>query len=78
MLVNFIVGTSKLKTPVDRCKLWDQLMESFQRTNNAIGGGQLVVAADVDLLDPCAKPLPKGEFCGGSVCNAELGLLKTI
>lgn len=47
-------------------------MESFQRSNNAIGGGSISVASDVDLLDPCAKPLPKGDVCGGSICNSEL------
>lgn len=48
-------------------------MESFQRSNNAIGGGRLAVASDVNLLNPCAKPLPKGDLCGGSICNNELG-----
>lgn len=73
LLVNFTVGTSPTKIPVDRCDLWDQLMESVQRTNGQIGSGRLNVAADVDQLDPCAKPLPRGDLCGGTICLAELG-----
>uniref|UniRef100_A0A914CT96 Uncharacterized protein n=1 Tax=Acrobeloides nanus TaxID=290746 RepID=A0A914CT96_9BILA len=73
LLVNFTVGTRPSATPIDVCDLWDKLMESIQQTNGAIGGGQLHVASDIDLLDPCAKPVPTGELCGGQYCNAELG-----
>lgn len=31
------------------------------------------MAADVDLLDPCAPPVNIGEHCGGQVCNRDLG-----
>lgn len=48
-------------------------MESLQRTNGLIGGGRLQVAADVDLLDPCATPADRGEHCGGQICNKDLG-----
>uniref|UniRef100_A0A915D2B3 Uncharacterized protein n=1 Tax=Ditylenchus dipsaci TaxID=166011 RepID=A0A915D2B3_9BILA len=55
LLVNFTVGVTLSTPPVDRCDLWDRLMESLQRSNGAIGGGSLNVASDVDLLDPCAN-----------------------
>uniref|UniRef100_A0A914C217 Uncharacterized protein n=1 Tax=Acrobeloides nanus TaxID=290746 RepID=A0A914C217_9BILA len=73
LLVNFTVGTRPSATPIDVCDLWDKLMESIQRTNGTIGGGQLNVASDIDLLDPCAKPIPTGELCGEQFCNADLG-----
>lgn len=74
LLVNFTVGTVPSKTnPIDRCDLWQQLMESVQRSNGQIGGGRLTVAADIQQLDPCAKPLPRGDLCGGAICNKELG-----
>uniref|UniRef100_A0AC34QH72 Uncharacterized protein n=1 Tax=Panagrolaimus sp. JU765 TaxID=591449 RepID=A0AC34QH72_9BILA len=73
LLFNFTVGTTPTGNPVDVCDLWDQLMESLQRSNGAIGGGRLNVAPDVDLLDPCAKPQEVGDLCGGKVCHTELG-----
>jgi hypothetical protein len=48
-------------------------MESLDRTNGEIGGGRLSVAPDLDLLDPCAEPLPRGEQCAGTICNQALG-----
>lgn len=48
-------------------------MQSLQRTNGAIGGGALRVAPDVDQLDPCRPPEIRGEICGQSYCNMELG-----
>uniref|UniRef100_A0A915EAS0 Uncharacterized protein n=1 Tax=Ditylenchus dipsaci TaxID=166011 RepID=A0A915EAS0_9BILA len=65
LLLNFTAGVKP--GTVDRCELWDQMIDSFQSTNQQIGGGQLKVADDVDLLDPCPKK------CGGAVCNAALG-----
>jgi hypothetical protein len=73
LLVNFTVGTHRNAEQVDRCDLWDQLMESLDRTNGEIGGGRLSVAPDLDLLDPCAEPLPQGEQCAGTICNQALG-----
>ncbi|KAI1731796.1 calcium-binding EGF domain-containing protein [Ditylenchus destructor] len=73
LLVNFNVSVTPNKPPVDRCDLWDKMMDSLQRTNGAIGSGELGVAPDVDLLNPCVKPPPPGDMCGGVVCNAELG-----
>uniref|UniRef100_A0A183C216 EGF-like domain-containing protein n=1 Tax=Globodera pallida TaxID=36090 RepID=A0A183C216_GLOPA len=73
LLVNFTIGTHRGSEPIDRCGLWKQLMSSLHRSNGAIGGGRLNVAPDVDLLDPCAKPVPAGEQCGGAVCNESLG-----
>uniref|UniRef100_A0AC35GEY8 Notch n=1 Tax=Panagrolaimus sp. PS1159 TaxID=55785 RepID=A0AC35GEY8_9BILA len=73
LLLNFTVGASPSGNPIDVCDLWDQFMNSVQRTNGAIGGGRLNVASDVDLLDPCYKPPPAGDLCNGQVCKAELG-----
>ncbi|KAI6201465.1 hypothetical protein M3Y96_00844600 [Aphelenchoides besseyi] len=73
LLVNYVVNTVPSKSPVDACDLWDQLMESLQRSNGAVGGGRLQVASDVDLLDPCAKSLPTGDLCAGHFCNSDLG-----
>uniref|UniRef100_A0A7E4VNX4 Transmembrane cell adhesion receptor mua-3 n=1 Tax=Panagrellus redivivus TaxID=6233 RepID=A0A7E4VNX4_PANRE len=73
LLFNFTVGTSPSGNPIDVCDLWDQFMESIQRSNGAIGGGRLNVASDTDLLDPCYQPKPAGDLCGGQVCNTELG-----
>ncbi|KAK0416184.1 hypothetical protein QR680_012332 [Steinernema hermaphroditum] len=73
LLFNFTVGTTPSSKPIDVCDLWDQLMDSLQRSNGAIGGGNLHVSADVDLLDPCRQPTPPGESCGGQMCRAELG-----
>jgi hypothetical protein len=73
LLVNYKVGTVPSKRPIDVCDLWDQLMESLQRSNGAIGGGRIQVASDIDLLDPCAAPIIQGDTCGGHVCNRDLG-----
>uniref|UniRef100_A0AC35TFU5 EGF-like domain-containing protein n=1 Tax=Rhabditophanes sp. KR3021 TaxID=114890 RepID=A0AC35TFU5_9BILA len=74
VLVNFTVGTIKTQKPINKCDMWDQLMQSLQRSNGQVGGGKLGVPADVDLLNPCAEPKPTGEKCGSSYCDkAELG-----
>ncbi|KAI1732442.1 adhesion G protein-coupled receptor E2 [Ditylenchus destructor] len=65
ILVNFTAGV--VPGSVDRCDLWDKMMDSFQQTNQQIGGGKLKVASDVNLLTPCPPT------CGGVVCNAALG-----
>lgn len=55
LLVNFTVGVTPSQPKIDVCDLWDKLMESLQRSNGAIGGGRINVAADNDLLDPCVR-----------------------
>ena len=73
LLVNFTVGTvPNPASPIDRCDLWKQLMESLHQTNGVIGGGRLQVASDVELLNPCLK-YSSGEPCAGAVCDMELG-----
>ncbi|VDN55231.1 unnamed protein product [Dracunculus medinensis] len=72
LLFNFTIALTP-SSSTDQCNLWDQLMQSLQRTNGAIGGGALRVAPDVDQLDPCRPPEIRGEICGQSYCNMELG-----
>lgn len=73
LLFNFSVALLPAGTPTDVCNLWDQLAKSVQRTNGAIGGGPLRVAPDYDQLNPCRPKLPRGEACGATICNNELG-----
>ncbi|OZC08479.1 hypothetical protein X798_04540 [Onchocerca flexuosa] len=73
LLFNFSVALLPTGTPIDVCNLWDQLAKSIQRTNGAIGGGPLQVAPDYDQLNPCRPKLPRGEACGVTICNNELG-----
>lgn len=76
LLFNFSVALVPPGKPTDICDLWDQLAKSIQRTNGAIGGGPLRVASDYDQLNPCRPTLPRGEACGASICNSELGEVK--
>uniref|UniRef100_A0A913I4D2 EGF-like domain-containing protein n=1 Tax=Strongyloides stercoralis TaxID=6248 RepID=A0A913I4D2_STRER len=73
ILVNFTVGTTMTEKKVDQCDMWDQLIQSLQRTNGHIGGGKLTVPSDVDLLNPCNKQQINGDKCGNEWCNKELG-----
>jgi len=58
--VNFTVNTLASGGAVDKCDLWDKVVEAIQKTNGAIGGGKLNIGAHNDQLDPC---LDKRDEC---------------
>ena len=55
VLVNFTVNTLASSGAVDRCDLWDKVIEAIQKTNGAIGGGKLNLGVHNDQLDPCVS-----------------------
>lgn len=74
LLFNFTISTQSGDTRIDRCDLWKQIVSALTKSDFKLGGGDLIVAKDVDLLDPCRKEPSPGIPCGhGQFCNAELG-----
>ncbi|CAJ0943046.1 unnamed protein product, partial [Mesorhabditis belari] len=73
LLFKFNVQTTVSEEPVDACELWKQMQGSLQRTNGAIGGGSLRVAADTELLNPCRVDEIEIFNCGKEKCKEELG-----
>uniref|UniRef100_A0A0K0DXB5 Phosphoglycerate mutase (2,3-diphosphoglycerate-independent) n=1 Tax=Strongyloides stercoralis TaxID=6248 RepID=A0A0K0DXB5_STRER len=72
LLFNASVNT---KDPIDKCILFKEIEESLEKTNFKLGGGKLIVASDIDQLNPCKPPSPpKGIPCGdNNYCKEELG-----
>ncbi|GMT19358.1 hypothetical protein PFISCL1PPCAC_10655, partial [Pristionchus fissidentatus] len=68
LLIN---GTILLKQDEDVCKVFKDFAEQAQRQGGKIGNLQL--ADDFTLLDPCKTYTQVGEPCGSSFCRSELG-----
>lgn len=55
----------------DKCELFDAFFESTLTNENRLGeNGQLKIAPDSFLLNPCPTP---PNYCAGSFCHADLG-----
>ncbi|TKR77104.1 hypothetical protein L596_018138 [Steinernema carpocapsae] len=46
-------GSVVSKGPLEKCKFWQELVESIKSSGGKLGDTDLVVANDVDKLDPC-------------------------
>ncbi|KAK0416294.1 hypothetical protein QR680_012402 [Steinernema hermaphroditum] len=66
-------GSVLSKGPLDKCRFWQELVDSIKSTDQKLGDSVLVVADDVNELDPCKPEPQKGTPCGSGFCNPELG-----
>ncbi|KAF7632829.1 hypothetical protein Mgra_00007760 [Meloidogyne graminicola] len=77
LLVNFTIASNKNQKPLNRCELWEELFSSIKHSNGLISNnGQLLVAPDLELLNPCIKQEIIGDYCGEgntAICRKELG-----
>uniref|UniRef100_A0A9J2QCB0 EGF-like domain-containing protein n=1 Tax=Ascaris lumbricoides TaxID=6252 RepID=A0A9J2QCB0_ASCLU len=67
------VGSADFKSPVDKCEFWNELLAAIKTNNYRLGNGHLMIAEDIDQLDPCRKEEQKGSPCGSTFCRADLG-----
>lgn len=47
------VGSADFKSPVDKCEFWNELLAAIKTNNYRLGNGHLMIAEDIDQLDPC-------------------------
>ncbi|VDM42590.1 unnamed protein product [Toxocara canis] len=60
-------------SPVEKCEFWNEVMNAIKSNNYHLGTGPLMVAKDIDQLDPCRKEEQKGTACGSTFCQPDLG-----